>query len=174
MSNIKKTDAAKKILSEGMEVIWSMSEKQQVEVVQWASTVVERYDHIRRRYPSKLKNAESLPCSKQELELAIKVQLLPHIANGAEADIEQFKRRYIDLASFQHIHSKDKEVLDEALDGTNNASDIASANLHPLYQKYIDLALSEQNSLTDKINKYVEDIKISIALTSGHLIIASP
>ena len=159
MSNVEKTAAVKDILSKGIPVLWSMSQTQQAEVVQWAGSVIERYDYIRRSYPSKLKNAESLPCSKQELELAIKVQLLPHIANGAEDDIDQLKQRYIDLASFQHIHTEDKEVLDEALDGTNNGPDITSANLHPLYQKYIDLALSEQNSQIDKINRYIEDIK---------------
>lgn len=159
MSNLEKTAAVKDILSKGIPVLLSMSQKQQAEVVQWAGSVIERYDYIRGSYPSKLKNAESLPCSKQELELAIKVQLLSHIANGAEADIDLLKQRYIDLASFQHIHTEDKEVLDEALDGTNNGHDIASANLHPLYQKYIDLALSEQNSLIDKINRYIEDIK---------------
>ncbi len=159
MSNLEKTAAVKDLLSKGIPVLWSMSQTQQAEVVQWAGSVIERYDYIRRSYPSKLKNAESLPCSKQELELAIKVQLLPHIANGAEADIDQLKQRYIDLASFQHIHTEDKEVLDEALNGTHNGPDIASANLHPLYQKYIDQALSEQNSLIDKINRYIEDIK---------------
>lgn len=91
--------------------------------------------------------------------MAIKIQLLPHIANGAEADIEQFKQRYIDLASFQYIHTEDKEVLDEALDGIKNGPDIASANLHSLYQKYIDLALAEQNSQINKIDKYIEDIR---------------
>lgn len=159
MSNYEKTAAVKDILSKGIPVLWSMPHQQQAEVVQWAGSVIERYDYIRRRYSSKLKNAESLPCSKQELELAIKVQLLPHIANGAEADIDQLKERYIELASFQHIHTEDKEVLNEALDGTTSGPDIASANLHPLYQKYVDLALSEQNSLIDKINRYIEDIK---------------
>ncbi len=159
MSNLEKTAAVKDILSKGIPVLWSMSQKQQADVVQWAGSVIERYDYIRRMYPSKLKNADSLPCSKQELELAIKIQLLPHIANGAEDDINQFKQRYIDLASFQHIHTEDKEVFDEAQDGTNNGPDIASACLHPLYQKYIDLALSEQHSLINKINTYIEDIK---------------
>lgn len=159
MSILIKSAAVKEILAEGIPALWSMSRKQQAEVVQWANSVIERYDHIRLRYPSKLKNAESLPCPKQELELAIKVQLLPHIANEAEADIDELKRRYIDIASFQHIHTEDKEVLDETLDGTNNEPDMSDANLHPLYQKYIELAQSEQSSLIDKINRYIEDIK---------------
>jgi hypothetical protein len=119
----------------------------------------EDFQTLIRKLPSKLKNAESLPCPKQELELAIKVQLLTHIANEAEADIDKLKRRYIDIASFQHIHTEDKDVLDEALDCTNNEPDMADANLHPIYQKYINLAQSEQNSLIDKINRYIQDIK---------------
>jgi hypothetical protein len=153
---MKKNDTVEKILNEGLQRLTSMSQKEQTAVALWSKAMLERYNQILDEHPAMLKSPKMLPCSKQEMKLAIKVALLPHVARNAHERIQQLKHNYISLAYFQHVDPQDRQNFSR---GGGEADRRSNAAAYPSYQKYLDLALAEQNSLLDEIDAFVSGIK---------------
>jgi RNase P subunit RPR2 len=105
VAKIKKTAAVNDIVSGGIPALWSLSESQQLEVAEWSKSLIEQEDRIARKYHARIKRSEILPFSKQELKMAIKIQLLIQIADRNDELIDSLKRRYLRIASYQHVES---------------------------------------------------------------------
>jgi hypothetical protein len=161
VAKTKKTAAINDIVSGGIHALWALSESQQLEVAQWSQSLIEKENRIARKYPARIKRSEILPFSKQELKLAIKIQLLIQIADRNNEVIDSLKRRYLRIASYQHVESDATGGKTKFLQGRGRKSDSVTGRFQSRYQKYVDLALIERNTLLDEINGFIAEIKNS-------------
>lgn len=159
MSQLKKPAYVNDLITNGLQTLPSMPRAQQNEMVQWARSIVEHFDLVLEKNPAKLKNITLLPCPEAELKLAIKILLMLHVAKDDTVDVEALKRRYISIASFQHIRREDMAALTKAMGRANEDSQMSDREAYPSYQKYLDLALAEQNTLLDDINNFIGSIE---------------
>jgi hypothetical protein len=149
------------IVSGGITALWSLSEPQQLEITQWSQSLIEQEDRIARKYHARIKRSEVLPFSKQELKMVIKIQLLIQIADRNYELIDSLKRRYLRIASYQHVDSDTTGGKSKFLQGKGHKSDSANEAFQSRYQKCADLALIERNTLLDEISGNIAEIKNS-------------
>jgi hypothetical protein len=137
----------------------SLPETKQKEVVRWAKSAVEQYAVVLNNKRTKLKPIKWLPSTKEELKLAIKFLLLVYITKNAAPDIELLKKYYVSLSSFQQFDRNDQKELEDTMDDAFADNGIGDFSEHSSYQKYLDIAMLEQNILLEDINSFIADNK---------------
>ena len=143
----------------GLSIISDMSKGEQTIFVNWAQDVVDRYGHLLQENPSKIKNIADLPCSKEDLKIAIKV-LLPAYLTKRSGDIfDLLKDRYVRLSAFQEISQEDKDAIIKESDKIGQKSESTETSLFSTYQKYMQIIVSEQKILLDEINAFIDDLQ---------------
>jgi hypothetical protein len=153
-------DYIKNFRQKGLSVLSDMSKGDQAVFVNWAQDVVDRYGHILQENPSKIKNVADLPCSKEDLKIAIKALLLAYLAKGSDDIVDLLKDRYVRLGAFQEISQEDKDAIIKESDEIDQRSESTDTSLFSTYQKYMQLVISEQNILLEDINTFVDDLQI--------------
>ena len=154
------SDYIKNFRQKGLSIISDMRKDEQTIFVNWAQDVVDRYGHILQENPSKIKNVADLPCTKEDLKIAIKVLLPAYLAKGSGDTVDLLKDRYVRLGAFQEISQEDKDAIIKEFDEIDQKSESTDTLLFSTYQKYMQLVISEQNIFLEDINTFVDDLKI--------------
>ena len=127
-------------------------------IANWANEVFNDYTTALADFPMKIKSIEELPCSKQDIKLAIKILLPTYLSKGSDDMVDLLKERYVRLSAFQEISTEDKETIIREFHVIEKENGTTNRTLFPNYYKYIDLMVAEQNALVDDINIYIEDL----------------
>lgn len=148
-----------RLRSDGSTAIFAMDEGDQTEMAIWAHQIVAKYDAALTAHPMKLKDATTLPASKQDIKIAIKILLAAHVSHGAQSDVDDLKEKFVRLAGFKHISQKDRQQIQMLVDSKDETQEKSEISLMPITNRYMDLILSEQNALIAEISMYIEDLK---------------
>ncbi len=149
-----------KLRMKGISAISSMDAAEQVQVATWAQEVFDSYGSVLEKYPSKIKDVSRLPCTKQDIKIAIKVLLPIWIAKESEDMINVLKDRYTRLSTFQKITAEDKEATTGEVGGVDQKSESIDISASSTGHKYMDIILAEQKVLLDEINSYINELQI--------------
>ena len=74
-----------------MAAIAKLDEGNQTSVVNWAQDIVDRYGTLLQDYEAKIKDINDLPCSREDVKIAIKVLLPAYLAKGSEETVDLLK-----------------------------------------------------------------------------------
>jgi len=151
-------DLLKKLRQKGLSVISAINKNDMKKIANWANEVFNDYTTALVDFPMKIKSIEELPCSKQDIKLAIKILLPTYLSKGSDDMVDLLKDRYVHLSAFQEISVEDKETLIRESHEIEKENGTADRLLFPNYYKYIDLMVAEQNALVEDINSYIEDL----------------
>ena len=127
-------------------------------IANWANEVFNDYTTALADFPMKIKSIEELPCSKQDIKLAIKILLPTYLSKGSDDMVDLLKDRYVRLSAFREISMEDKETLIRESREIEKENGTTDRLLFPNYYKYIDLMVAEQNAFVEDINNYIEDL----------------
>jgi hypothetical protein len=149
-------DLLKKLRQKGLSVISAINKNDMKKIANWANEVFNDYTTALADFPMKIKSIEELPCSKQDVKLAIKILLPTYLSKGSDDVVDLLKDRYVRLSAFQDISMEDKETIIREFNEIEKET--TDRLLFPNYYKYIDLMVAEQNALVEDINSYIEDL----------------
>ena len=150
-----------KLRGKGISVISAIKKKDMKKIANWANEVFNDYTTALADLPMKIKSIEELPCSKQDIKLAIKILLPTYLSKGSDDTVHLLKDRYVRLSAFQEISMEDKETIIRESHEIQKEAGTIDRSLFPNYYKYIDLMVAEQNALAEDINSYIEDLPYS-------------
>jgi hypothetical protein len=153
-------DYIKGFRQKGLSTLSDMNKGEQTIFVNWAQNIVDRYGALLQANPAKIKNVADLPCPKEDLKIAIKVLLPAYLAKGSGDTVDLLKDRYVRLGAFQEISQEDKETILKESDQIDQKSESTDTSLFSIYQKFMQVIISEQNILLEDINTFVDDLKI--------------
>jgi hypothetical protein len=142
----------------GFKAITGMKKEEQQRLWLWAQKVSGQYGKVLSRIPWNLKKASELPFPKEDIQLAIKLMLLPHITRGRTKVVRVLRDRYADLASFQEIDEGDRDRLTKFIDPKDGKSNRFDRNTFPLHNKYAERVVSERKYLIEDINDFINNI----------------
>jgi hypothetical protein len=144
----------------GLAILSDLSKNEQTVFVNWAQNIVDRYGSLLQENPSKIKNVADLPCPKEDLKIAIKVLLPAYLAKESDDIVDLLKDRYVRLGAFQEISQEDKETIIKESDEMGQKSESTDTSFFSTYQKYMQILVSEQKTLLDEINAFINDLRI--------------
>jgi hypothetical protein len=131
----------------GITATLSMNKKAQMTLLNWAYDLVNQYNAVLKNNPMKLKDINTLPCSKIDAKLAIKLLIIASAKKASEDDTAvDLKNKFVSSGSFQLV-------------GQENLQKIFDVSSFPEPNKYINLIISEQKALLHEINGFIEDIR---------------
>jgi len=142
----------------GISALAYMREDEQKNIVNWARDVVNQYGSLLQESPAKIKDRADLPCPREDLKVAIKVLLPAYLSKGSDETVDQLKDRYARLSVFQAINREDKEAINKESTELDQKSVPADSSLFPIYQKYMQIIISEQKIFLEDINTFIEDL----------------
>ncbi|MGD9078536.1 MAG: hypothetical protein PVG96_04310 [Desulfobacterales bacterium] len=151
-------DLLKKLREKGLSVISAINKNDMKKIANWANEVFNDYTTALADFPMKIKSIEELPCSKQDIKLAIKILLPTYLSKGSDDMVDLLKDRYVRLSAFQEISKEDKKTLIRESHEIEKENGTTDRLLFPNYYKYIDLMVAEQNALIEDITSYIEDL----------------
>ena len=151
-------DLLKKFRKKGLSVISAINKNDMKKIANWANEVFNDYTTALENFAMEIKSIEELPCSKQDIKLAIKILLPNYLSKGSDDMVDLLKDRYIRLSAFQEISAQDKETIIKESHEIQKENGTTDRSLFPNYYKYIDLMVAEQNVLVEDINSYIEDL----------------
>ena len=125
-------DFLKAMRDRGLAALTDMTQKEQVQVVNWAQDVFNRYRIVIKKHPGKIKNSSDLPFPKEEIRLAIKVLLPAYLDKASVEVLDELKEKYVGLGAFQKM-DQPEDVL-------------------------MELIISEQKILLEEINAFINDL----------------
>jgi len=143
-----------------LSILSDMTKDEQTFFVSWAQNIVDRYGYLLPENPSKLKNVADLPCSKEDLKIAIKLLLPAYLAKNSDDTADLLKDMYVSLGAFQEISPADTETILVEIDGIDAKSESTDTSLFSTYQNYMQIVVSEQKILVDEINAFISDLQI--------------
>jgi len=143
-----------------MAAIAKLNEGNQTSIVNWAQEIVDRYGSLLQDYAAKIKDIDDLPCSREDLKIAIKVLLPAYLAKGSEETVDLLKNRYVRLSAFQAIRPEDKEISNKKSNDFDQKAKATDSSLFPIYHKYMQIVISEQNVFLEEINMFINDLKV--------------
>jgi hypothetical protein len=152
-------DYIKKFRQKGLTILSHLSKDEQTVFVNWAQNIVDRYGALLQVNPAKIKNVADLPCSKEDLKIAIKVLLPAYLAKGSGDIVDLLKDRYVRLGTFQEISQEDREAVIKEAAEIDQQTGSTDTSLFSTYQKYMQIIISEQNILLEDINTYTDDLQ---------------
>jgi hypothetical protein len=144
----------------GITTIYSMSAEEQTQIATWAQEVFDAYGSVIERYTGKIKDLSALPCSKQDIKIAIKVLLPIWCARESEKMVDLLQDRYIRLSAFQEITEEDKDAFIGEVNNSHHKLDATDIQTSSVDHKYMDIILAEQKVLLNEINAYINDLQI--------------
>ena len=150
----------KSLRKKGISAIASMSAAEQTQVASWAQDVFDVYGSVLEKYPGKIKNLSALPCSKQDIQIAIKILLPIWCTRESENMVNLLQDRYIRLSAFQKITEEDKDMIIREVNDIDQTLEKTVISKTLAVHKYMDLILAEQKVLLDEINSYINDLQI--------------
>ena len=159
MAKPKEKEPALNYNSGGLPRLSSMSKAEQRGVLKWARSIIEQYVIVREKNPMLLNDISLLPCAKQGLKDAIKILLLSYISNQSLDEIDELKKHYISISSFQKLDTEDSKLLANLANDEDVRSEKSINILFTIFHKYLDLYQAEQQALATEINAYVQDVK---------------
>ena len=151
-------DLLKKLRQKGLSIISAINKNDMKKMANWANEVFNDYTTALENFPMKIKSIEELPCSKQDIKLAIKILLPTYLSKGSDDMVDLLKDRYVRLSAFQEIGMEDKETIIRKSHEVEKENGTTDRLLFPDYYKHIDLMVAEQNALVEDINNYIEDL----------------
>jgi hypothetical protein len=143
-----------------MAAIAQLDEGNQTSIVNWAQDIVDRYGALLQDYEAKIKDIDDLPCSREDLKIAIKVLLPAYLAKGSADTVDLLKDRYVRLSAFQAVRLEDKEIINKTTLDDDQASKSTDQSLFPIYNKYMQIVISEQNVFLEEIETFINDLKV--------------
>jgi hypothetical protein len=143
-----------------MSALSNMSKDEQTLFVSWAQEAVDQYGVLLQKNPAKIKNVADLPCSKEDLKIAIKALLPAYLEKGSDDVVSLLKDRYIRISAYQEIRQEDKDTIIKGSVEFDTKSDSRDTSLFSTYQKYMQIIVSEQKILLDEINVFIADLQI--------------
>jgi hypothetical protein len=153
-------DFFKQFRKDGISALAHLDKDEQAQVINWAQDIVNQYGSILKETPVKIKNLVDLPCSKEDLKIAIKVLLPAYIAKESDDIVDLLKDRYVRLSAFQEISQEDKDTIIKEANKIDQNIESTETALFPTYHKYMEIIVSEQKILLDEINSFIDDIQI--------------
>jgi hypothetical protein len=143
----------------GIFAIAHESEQKQAIITKWAQDISDRYLSVLKKHPAKIRNIVELPVSKEEVKIAIKISLISHVMRKSDEMVEILKDRYISIGEFQDIDPDDKEIIIEEVSNIDQQLESAYESVFPNYHKYMEVIISEQNTLLEDVNNFINDLK---------------
>ena len=134
-----------------MAAIANLDEGNQTSIVNWAQDIVDRYGTLLQDYEAKIKDIDDLPCSREDVKIAIKVLLPAYLAKGPADTVDLLKDRYVRLSAFQVIRPEDREIIKKTAIDDDQASKSSDQSLFPIYHQYMQIVISEQNVFLEEI-----------------------
>lgn len=148
----------KKLRKQGISVINSLKKEDQRLVWNWAKEVVEQYRKTLSQNTRNLRSTTELPVAKNDIQLAIKLSILPHITRGPKKMVKVLQNNYIGLAAFQEISEADRKKIDEVIETKDRQSNPTNSEQLNIYHKYTHLVSQERKHLIEDINSFINDL----------------
>lgn len=114
-TNSKVERFLKKLRKQVISVINSFRKEDQRLVWNWAKKVVDQYRKKLSQNTRNLRSTIELPVAKNDIQLAIKLSILPHITRGPKKMVKVLQNNYAGLATFQEISEEDRKKIDEVI-----------------------------------------------------------
>jgi hypothetical protein len=152
----------KNFKSKGTSALKELSENELKAVVNWSKEVIRQYTNLIDNDLSNIKDIADLPYPKERIKLAIKMMLPIFIPNGPQSMIKKLKLAYQELGSFQQIDTCDYGRImspESSKDAKSSKKIHKSLNI---YNKYLEITISERKILSQEIENYVNDLKYRI------------
>lgn len=150
----------KKLRKQGISVLNSMEKADQRLIWNWANEVVDAYRKTLSQNTRNLRSAAELPVAKNDIQLAIKLSVLPHITVGPKKMVKVLQDNYAELALFQEISEADRKKLGEAIEATEQQSNLTDQEQSNIYHKYIRRASQERKQFFQDINSFINDLPV--------------
>jgi hypothetical protein len=125
-------DSLKTMRDRGIAALTNMIQKEQVQIVNWAQYVFNRYRTVIKRHLGKIKNSSDLPFPKEEIRLAIKVPLPAYLDKASVDVLDDLKEKNVGLGTFQKMNQPEDVLM--------------------------ELIISEQKILLEEINAFINDL----------------
>lgn len=117
-----------------------------LEVLRWSDRVVEGYGKVFRERKALIMDVSLLPCSKEELLVALKVQFYAFALKRNTDAMEDIARAYLNVSRFQVIVLEDQRMLDEL-------------NLHAVPVMDPFSAMKDRTDLSEQEQRFLECFK---------------
>lgn len=147
------------INDKGISALARASDDKQIMITRWAQDIYDRFDSVVKNHPSKIKNIDEMPASKQEIKMAIKILLTAYVLKESGEMVDRLKDRYISIGTFQNIDMEDKKKIVHDLNNIEQELKSDYKSFFPEYHKYMEVIISEQNVLLDDVNNFVDDLR---------------
>jgi hypothetical protein len=145
--------------NKGILAFREMTDDQQRLVWKWCKEVIRQYRGVLEADPRNIRNVNSLPFPKEDIQLAIKLSLPFYITKNMQSMVKTLKNAYREIGTFQSIDPEDeKYVASVATTKVKKTSEQAQNALRS-YEKYMDLAVSEKKILLQEINNFVTELE---------------
>jgi hypothetical protein len=136
-------------------------------VWKWCKEVIKRYRRVLDADPKNIKDAKSLPFSKEDIKLAITLVLPLYISKDMQSTVKMLRTAYKELGAFQAIDPEDKEWVSSTTEKTDQVSSKQNQAALRAHGKYMKLVVSEKKALVQEINRFV--IKLQALKSKGSL-----
>lgn len=101
------------IKQQGIAAMQQIHGLDKLEVLRWSDLMVEEYGKVFREKKALIMDVSLLPCSKEELLVALKVQFYAFALKRNTDAMEDIARAYLNVSRFQVIAPDDQRLLDE-------------------------------------------------------------
>ena len=170
MTNEKKIDDAfskferllKNFKRKGLSAFNNMNKKEQKALINWSNDVTRQYTNLIDYGLSNIRDIADLPYPKEDIKIAIKIILPIYISKGPPNMVKKLKLAYQELGGFQQIDPADKKrILRPKISKDTNSSKKVRKSLS-IYDKYLEISISERKGLFHEIENYIDDLKYVI------------
>ena len=144
---------------QGIFALARASDEMQIMITRWAQDIYDRFEAVLKYQPSKIKNIDELPASKQDLKMAIKILLTAYVLKESGEMVDRLRDRYISISTFQNIDMEDKDKIYRDLSNIEQELKSDYESVFPEYHKYMEVIISEQNVLLDDVNNFIDDLR---------------
>lgn len=147
-----------KLKKEGLNALGALSEAEHKSLWIWSQGLVREYEKVVKNNPMDIRDVQELPCPKEDIQMAIKLGLLPLSPNSDAEKIVHLKTLFIELASFQTIETKDKENIVTEIKKSAQSTVVAQKKVAQLLSRYYDRIVAERKTLLEEIRLFSEEV----------------
>lgn len=132
-----------RIKAQGFAALQAIHGLDKVQLLSWSDEIVAAYGKVYREHKALIMDRDLLPCPKDDLRAALKVQFYALAMRRDTAAMEDITHAYVNLSRFQTIAPSDKQKLDEL-------------NLHAVPMVDPSAALRDRPDLSEQERHFLE------------------
>jgi hypothetical protein len=143
----------------GLAAFQEMNKDERKLIIDWSKNVTRQYINLIDTDPSNIRTIADLPYTKEDIKLAIKIMLSIYISSGPPKMVKQLKLGYQELGSFLDIDPDNYKIVQSLATSKDTNSSKMTLEGTTLFDKYMELAISERKILLQEIENYVNSLK---------------